>query len=239
MVYGKIFVMSMNKTIGVLITIFIVLILGIWFAISSARTEAVPSKELNENRASGPSTITTPNVQENTMNTNDTEVTENPIVTLSTNKGDISIELFLDSAPLTAGNFLTLVESGFYTNTKFHRVIPGFMVQGGDPNSKTDDESTYGTGGPGYSIDDEFAQGLSNTTGTLSMANSGPNTGGSQFFINVADNTFLDGKHAVFGRVVSGMDTVTTIEGVETKERDIPREPVIITEVRVDAEESN
>lgn len=221
----------MNKTVGILFAIVAIVILGTWLAISSAQTQADPRNNINENVASTENLITNPNTEENTMNTNQTSYTENQVVTLKTNKGDISVELFFETAPLTAGNFLSLVESGFYTETKFHRVIPGFMIQGGDPNSKTPNEDSYGTGGPGYSISDEFGPGLSNTTGTLSMANSGPNTGGSQFFINTADNTFLDGKHAVFGRVISGMEVVTAISEVETKERDIPVDSVIITEI--------
>ncbi|MCR4284347.1 MAG: peptidylprolyl isomerase [Parcubacteria group bacterium] len=164
----------------------------------------------------------------------------NPTVTLKTTKGDIEIELFIDKMPVTAGNFLKLSKEGFYNETKFHRVIDGFMIQGGDPNSRLEETSAYGTGGPGYAIEDEFVQGLSNVRGTISMANSGPNSGGSQFFINLVDNTFLDfdkeplqSKHSVFGRVVNGMELVDTIAKVETGSRDIPVEPVIIKEVIV------
>lgn len=231
--------MKINKTVGILLTILTLVVVATWIALSSARTQATPRSETSENVATAENLITLPNTQENTMNTNETTINENQVVTLKTNKGDISIELFFETAPLTAGNFLSLVESGFYNETKFHRVIPGFMIQGGDPNSKTSEESSYGTGGPGYSINDEFGPGLSNVTGTLSMANSGPNTGGSQFFINTADNTFLDGKHAVFGRVVSGMETVVAISEVQTKERDIPVDPVVVTEIQINAETNN
>ncbi len=158
---------------------------------------------------------------------------KNPMVTLQTNKGDIKIELFLDKAPITAGNFLKLAKSGFYDNTKFHRVIAGFMIQGGDPNSKGSDASLYGRGGPGYAIKDEFALGLSNARGTISMANSGPNTGGSQFFINLVANTFLDGKHPVFGNVISGMDVVDAIAASKTGPGDLPLAPVIIKSISV------
>ncbi|MEX0909903.1 MAG: peptidylprolyl isomerase [Candidatus Paceibacterota bacterium] len=168
------------------------------------------------------------------MNNNE-EVT-NTFLRIVTNLGEITVELYMDSAPITAGNFLSLVEAGFYNNIKFHRVIPGFMIQGGDPNTKEDDETIYGTGGPGYSIQDEFSAELSNVEGTLSMANAGPNTGGSQFFINTADNTFLDGKHAVFGHVVSGLETVSKIESTQTKERDIPATPVVIEQITVTGE---
>ncbi len=148
-------------------------------------------------------------------------------VKLETNKGDIIIELY-NTMPITAGNFQKLVEDGFYDGVIFHRVIPDFMIQGGDPLGT-------GTGGPGYTIEDEFVQGSSNVRGTISMANAGPNSGGSQFFINVADNTFLDwdkppssSKHPVFGKVISGMDVVDAISQVERDSRDKPREQVTI-----------
>lgn len=167
----------------------------------------------------------------------------NNMVTLKTNMGDIVIELYLEEMPITAGNFQKLAEEGFYDQVKFHRVIDGFMVQSGDPNSRDDNnEAMWGTGGPGYSIEDEFVEGLSNVRGTLSMANAGPGTGGSQFFINLVDNTGLDfdkppftNQHPVFGKVIEGMDVVDAISKVATKERDIPEEPVIIEDVIVSA----
>src|SRR3990167_11052539 len=160
---------------------------------------------------------------------------DNTLVVLKTNKGNIVLELFTSQTPITAGNFVRLAESGFYNGTKFHRVIPGFMIQGGDPNSKGDDVSTYGLGGPGFTIKDEFVEGLSNVRGTISMANTGrPNSGGSQFFINLVDNTQLDfdkepltSKHPVFGRVIAGMDVVDEIATVETDSRDVPTEPIV------------
>jgi peptidylprolyl isomerase len=161
------------------------------------------------------------------------QAVQNPVVTFKTTKGDISLELFMDTMPVTAGNFLKLAKEGFYSGTKFHRVIDGFMIQGGDPNTKSDDASRYGQGGPGYAIKDEFAPGLSNVRGTLAMANSGPNTGGSQFFINLVPNTYLDGKHPVFGKVVSDMGIVDTISLVPRNNRDVPLEPVVVTNVEV------
>lgn len=166
----------------------------------------------------------------------------NPTVTFKTTMGDITLELYIDKMPITAGNFIKLSEQGFYTNTKFHRVIDGFMIQGGDPNSKGDDSSIYGQGGPGYTIEDEFVEGLSNVRGTISMANIGqPNSGGSQFFINLTNNIELDfdkqpetSKHPVFGQVVSGMDVVDAIARVQTGESDIPLEPIVIETVVVD-----
>jgi len=129
-------------------------------------------------------------------------------VRLSTSMGDIVITL--DPAmPITAGNFETLVNKGFYNNLTFHRVIDGFMLQGGDPTGT-------GMSGPGYTIKDEFSPSNRNNRGTISMANAGPNTGGSQFFINLVNNNYLDTKHPVFGKVVEGMDVVDKIGKVPT-----------------------
>lgn len=166
---------------------------------------------------------------------------QNQEIILKTNKGEIYIELYEDKMPITAGNFLKLARDGFYNNTKFHRVIKGFMIQGGDPNSKSNDTASYGLGGPGYTIEDEFVEGLSNVYGTISMANTGqPKSGGSQFFINLADNTGLDfdkeplsSKHPVFGKVVAGIDVVDAIADVATGARDIPLDPIIIETIEV------
>ncbi|MCQ8893372.1 MAG: peptidylprolyl isomerase [Methanolinea sp.] len=146
-------------------------------------------------------------------------------VNLETNLGTIGIELFPDM-PLTAGNFASLVQKGFYDGTIFHRVIDGFMIQGGDPTGT-------GRGGPGYAIKDEFAPGRKNERGTVAMANAGPNTGGSQFFINLVDNHHLDGRHPVFGRVVAGMDVVKKIAKQKTDRNDRPLQPVTIARARI------
>ncbi|MEA2112413.1 MAG: peptidylprolyl isomerase [Patescibacteria group bacterium] len=153
-------------------------------------------------------------------------------IILKTNLGDVELELFADKAPKTVENFKKLAQDGFYDGVKFHRVIKGFMIQGGDPLTKDDTNPlTWGTGGPGYSFEDEIYEGNSNAVGSIAMANAGPNTNGSQFFINVADNSFLDQKHTVFGKVVNGMDIVIQIENVAIGERDVPVEPVIIESV--------
>lgn len=153
---------------------------------------------------------------------------------LHTSAGDITLEFFEDAAPKTVANFLKLAQTGFYDGTKFHRVIKSFMIQGGDPLTKDDAASArWGTGGPGYSFEDEIHAQNHNQVGTIAMANSGPNTNGSQFFINVADNNFLDSKHTVFGRVQSGMDVVSRIEGTATDAGDKPVEPMIIERVTV------
>lgn len=135
-------------------------------------------------------------------------------VTLTTTKGDITFDLFRDKAPLTTLNFLTLAKDGVYDGIVFHRVIPDFMAQVGDPLTKEPGkEALWGTGGPGYAIADEFEPSLKHDSpGVVSMANSGPNTGGSQFFITYEATPWLDGKHAVFGKITSGMEVLEKIE---------------------------
>lgn len=129
------------------------------------------------------------------------------VATFNTSKGDIRVELFADLVPKTVDNFTSLIEQGFYNGLKFHRVIPDFMIQGGCPLGN-------GTGGPGYQFEDEFHPELRHDgPGVLSMANSGPNTNGSQFFITHVETPWLDGKHSVFGKVLEGQDVVDAIEG--------------------------
>jgi cyclophilin family peptidyl-prolyl cis-trans isomerase len=155
----------------------------------------------------------------------------NPTVTIETNHGTITAEMFSDVAPKTAGNFIELARKGFYDGIIFHRVIGGFMLQGGDPNGT-------GTGGPGYTIPDEFGEGLAHTeTGIFSMANSGPNTGGSQFFITLAATPWLDGKHAIFGKVTSGLEVVQAIGNVQTGVGDRPVDDVVMEKVTVSGDE--
>ena len=141
-------------------------------------------------------------------------------VRLETNMGTITIALDPEM-PVTAGNFESLVKKGYYDGVIFHRIINGFMIQGGDP-------AGTGMGGPGYVIKDEFTKNNRNDRGTISMANAGPNTGGSQFFINLVGNNFLDGKHPVFGKVVEGMDVVDKIARVKTGANDRPAQNVTI-----------
>jgi cyclophilin family peptidyl-prolyl cis-trans isomerase len=144
-----------------------------------------------------------------------------------TSLGDIRIELFEDNAPVTTANFIKLAASGYYNNLIFHRVIDNFMIQGGCPNGT-------GTGGPGYRIEDEFHPDLKHDgPGILSMANAGPNTGGSQFFITLVATDWLDGRHAVFGKVVDGMDVVSSIGKVQTGPQDRPLEDITIEEVTI------
>src|SRR3989344_4939998 len=157
---------------------------------------------------------------------------DNIIVIMKTNFGEIKLELFSSDAPKTVENFVKLTESGFYDGVKFHRVIKGFMIQGGDPLSKDDTKvDSWGMGGPGYSFADEISKENKNDVGTIAMANAGPNTNGSQFFINTAANNFLDSKHTVFGKVTTGMEVVRKIENVKTTTADRPVDPVIINSI--------
>jgi cyclophilin family peptidyl-prolyl cis-trans isomerase len=156
-------------------------------------------------------------------------------VKIETNMGVMEFELYDDLVPVTAGNFKKLVEEGFYDGQRFHRVIKDFMIQAGDPLS-TDKAKMrmWGTGGPGYTIDDEFVAELKHgKKGLLSMANSGPNTGGSQFFITLIPTSWLDGKHAIFGGLINGEGVLDKIGNVKIGEADRPAEDVIIEKVSV------
>ena len=167
----------------------------------------------------------------------------NPTAVLSTSLGDITIELFKDKMPLTAGNFIKLAKSGFYDGLHFHRVIDNFMIQFGCPHSRDPMSPRAGTGdGPDGRIKDEHPPDakISNARGTLSMANTGqPNSGSCQFFLNVVDNPYLDwfspgnSKHPVFGKVIEGMDVLKKIESTPTDGDDRPRTPVRMNKVTV------
>ncbi|WP_378956432.1 peptidylprolyl isomerase [Pelosinus sp. sgz500959] len=153
---------------------------------------------------------------------------KNSVAKFETSKGDFKIELFEDKAPITTKNFIDLVNKNFYNGLIFHRVIDGFMIQGGDPNGN-------GTGGPGYKIPDEFHPDLKHdAAGIISMANAGPNTGGSQFFITLAPTPHLDKKHAVFGKVIVGLDVVQAIGKVKTGAMDKPVENVVIKKITIE-----
>jgi len=150
---------------------------------------------------------------------------------MRTSLGNIKLQFYANESPLTVNNFLNLVKKGFYNGTTFHRVIKDFMIQGGDPNSKDDDWSNDGMGGPGYSFADEFNS-HPLVRGSLAMANSGPNTNGSQFFIVTAEATpWLDGKHTNFGEVVEGMDVVKLIESAQTNENDHPLKDIVVEDI--------
>lgn len=187
--------------------------------------------------SSNPEDSTTLNYDSSSNNLNNQETTmktaadfptyeDNKNVRLTTNMGVIELEIYAQELPITGANFVSLVEDGFYDGVIFHRVMQDFMIQGGDP------EGT-GRGGPGYQIKDEFLDDNQNNRGTISMANAGPNTGGSQFFINVVDNNFLDAKHPVFGKVTKGMEVVDKIVSVETDVNDRPLEEVVIEKAEI------
>ncbi len=153
------------------------------------------------------------------------------VVTLETNFGDIKLQIYRKKVPEISKNFISLAKDGKYSGTIFHRVIEGFMIQGGDY------ENFDGTGGQSYTgkyLEDEFAEGLSHVRGAISMANKGPNTNGSQFFIVQQDSPFLDGRHSVFGHVIEGMDVVDIIAKLKTDLHDAPLEKVIVEKVVVE-----
>ncbi len=229
--------MGNTKHVAIILIMSIVLValIGWWF---ESRNETPDVVLESVDTLEGPLTP-----EELKINNPEATNSMNRIAQFNTNKGVIKIELFEDKMPITTGNFVKLAEEGYYNNTKFHRIIENFMIQGGDTNSKGTDVTTYGTGGPGYTIQDEFVTDplLSNVRGTIAMANTGqPNSGGSQFFINTVDNIGLDwdkdpasSKHPVFGRVIDGMDIVDSISGVEVGPRDLPVEPIVIQSLEI------
>ncbi|MBR2209803.1 MAG: peptidylprolyl isomerase [Synergistaceae bacterium] len=156
------------------------------------------------------------------------EAVKRPVANFETTMGNFKIELYSDLAPNTVKNFVDLANKNFYDGVIFHRVIDDFMIQGGDPTGT-------GMGGPGYSIPDEFGEGLKhNSKGILSMANAGPNTGGSQFFITLVPTPWLDGHHAIFGHVIEGMEVVEAIGHTKTGRGDRPLEDVVMKKVTID-----
>jgi cyclophilin family peptidyl-prolyl cis-trans isomerase len=203
----------MNKNFSFIVVI-VLIIVGIWFSTRDKKEEII-------------------------INTNNEAKTMQAI--LHTNKGDITIEFFDQDAPNTVANFIKLASEGFYSGVKFHRVIKGFMIQAGDPNSKDDTNmALWGQGGPGYTVPAEIK--IKHTRGTVATARLGDDvnplkaSSGSQFFINVADNAFLDGNYTVFGKVVSGMEVVDEIQKVETADKgryDRPIEAIVINSITI------
>ena len=215
----------MGRIFAALIVLSGVLGAGYWFIFVSGQNAAPPAP------APAAAVEETKNLNDNQNVNNMKEVTK---ATLHTSKGDIVIE-FAAGTPNTVANFIKLASAGFYDGTKFHRVIKGFMIQGGDPLSKDDTkQAQWGTGGPGYQFADEIGPNNNDVTGTIAMANAGPDTNGSQFFINTADNTFLNTKHTVFGTVTVGMDVVKAIESTPTGQNDRPVEPMVITSITLE-----
>jgi len=221
----------MNKTF-IYVILVIIIVLGFWFFLKNSKDKEV---EQNLPPAMSNTIVNTQNEVADTkevpiINNENDKKTMNAV--LSTNKGDITIEFRKDGTPKTVENFIKLAKEGFYDGIKFHRVIKGFMIQGGDPLTKDDSKiESWGTGGPGYAFNDELDANNKNNKYTIAMANSGPNTNGSQFFINVADNNFLDGKHTVFGKVTIGMNVVDAIANVKTGTSDRPIDAVVINSI--------
>ncbi len=160
------------------------------------------------------------------------DVTKTYLANFSTDYGDFQIKLYAKDAPITVNNFVTLANKGYYDGLTFHRIVDGFMIQGGDPNGD-------GTGGPGYQFENEIHENYKNNRGTIAMANAGEDTNGSQFFVNLVDNNFLDLKYTVFGEVVSGMEVVDEISKVEVEmsqggEMSVPVEPVYMNSIKIE-----
>lgn len=209
---------------------YFLLFFTISLAIIGASCQSETPKEQSKDNLTPKKTMT-----EVTLPDFDKPLEPNIIADFDTSHGTVKIKLFVKDAPRTVNNFIHLAQQGFYDGTKFHRVIKDFMIQGGDPNSRDDNWDNDGRGGPGYKFEDEI-----NThkliRGRLAMANSGPDTNGSQFFIVTTKETpWLDGKHTVFGEVISGMDVVDKIEKVGVNENDHPLSDVIIKKVNVQA----
>lgn len=232
---------SFPKIISIVVFIAVV-IFGIVLLSKNSKQDTMAYAEESSSEESQNNQNTENQTEEKIItNNNDNQEKENMNegivhVVMKTNKGDIHLELWKNLAPNTVENFTTLANNGYYDGTRFHRVIEGFMIQGGDPLSKdTAQINRWGTGGPGYQFADEIHAENHNMAGTISMANAGPNTNGSQFFINVSDNTYLDTKHTVFGKVIKGYEIVETISMVDTIPGvDRPVEDVIINSIDVE-----
>lgn len=199
-------------------------------------TETIPATQNTAQGGAVTATNTVPAVAPATVTPepNNTQKIMNQQAIIRTNKGDITVELRAET-PVTTENFVKLASSNFYDGVKFHRVISGFMIQAGDPQSKDEAlKARWGTGGPGYKFNDELTGQEKYTTGTLAMANAGPNTNGSQFFIVTAQpGVALPPSYTVFGKVISGLDVALAIEKVQTDGNDRPLEDVVITSIDV------
>ena len=215
------------------------------FTLAACQTKTITDPEQD---VKGASDSVTPQVEEQNINSNNNDMIQKQnnstksytsapamtidqsktyVATVKTNKGDIKIQLDAVNTPNTVNNFVFLANDNFYDGVIFHRVIAGFMAQGGDPTGT-------GMGDAGYKFADEIGKDNKNNSGTIAMANAGPNTNGSQFFINVADNNYLDGRHTVFGKVIEGMDVVDKIVNVKTDSQDKPLEDIVIKDVTIE-----
>lgn len=212
-----------------LLIVFMAAILGCGEKNETTKTEEKPKTETKTTQQTNTQTT---EKKDTAMTKTETEAkdevtksADGDFVKMETNMGTLKIKLYTDKAPITTGNFKKLIKQGFYNGLIFHRVIDGFMIQGGDPTGT-------GTGGSKETIKDEFGEGLKHSkAGILSMANRGPNTGTSQFFITLDATPWLDGKHAIFGEVVEGMDVVKKIGKVKTGQNDKPVEDVKMIKV--------
>ncbi len=230
----------MSKLLRLLpLLIFTILLSGCTLSVQPTTFEQPPLSSL-DNVTSTPTSTPTPTPTSDTAKLLNLKPSQKMYATIKTNLGDIKLELYPDKAPQTVANFVGLAEGTrdwvdpkgqkikdkpLYNGTIFHRVIKGFMIQGGDPLGN-------GTGGPGYQFADEFDPSLSFVgSGVLAMANSGPNTNGSQFFITVADTPWLNGKHTIFGRVVGPQDTLNKIAETKTDASDKPLQDIVINQV--------
>lgn len=216
------------KTIGVILVIIIVVVGALFVLIKGGSENGTSTKETTQ---SASNTKKEGNVNSKQYASAPEVLPEGERVgkkaVFETNQGIFTISLFGDKAPKTVSNFIFLAKDGFYDNLIFHRIIAGFMIQGGDPAGN-------GTGGPGYQFEDEFDASLTfSKPGILAMANAGANTNGSQFFITVAPTTYLNGKHTIFGEVVEGYNVVEKISKVATDASDKPQEPVVIKKIEI------
>ena len=223
----------------IIFSVFAVVVLGVLVYMASTRERGVSVDSYDDSMVQTEPELgnampdTLPINEQETM-ADITPINETVQVTMTTSLGVIELELDGSVAPKTVGNFVQLANAGFYNGTTFHRVIPDFMIQGGDPLSKDPSaRAVHGTGDPGYKFEDEFNSSKV-VRGVIAMANSGPNTNGSQFFI-VTGEAFphLDGRHTVFGKVTSGMDVVDAISAVPADQADNPLEPVVVESVVV------
>lgn len=227
----------MNKQTAIILS-GTVAIAAIVFAVASNQKnqEEARETEINSKQETRENASVEANDADNTSSAApalDSEYQKIMNATMKTSLGEIKIELYGDKTPITAGNFAKLAEAGFYDGVKFHRVISGFMIQGGDPLTKDDaQKELWGTGGPGYKFNDEPFEGQY-ARGTIAMANSGPNTNGSQFFIMHADYP-LPPQYVIFGKVLEGTETVDAIAALETDARDCPLNPPVIESINIE-----
>lgn len=229
--------MSAQQKFFTIIILVAVVIIG-----AGAYSFAKKQGTLNINDGYGDGTQTQETMNEGTFDNAALADQVTQVATLKTNEGDIVIELYGGLVPKTVENFVTLAREGFYNDVRFHRVIDGFMIQAGDPNTiggankdvPMGQAGSWGSGGPGYQFEDEFVPELTHASaGILSMANAGPNTNGSQFFITLAPTPHLNNVHSVFGYVIDGMDVVRTIGRTPTEGPDRPIDDIIINSIEI------